>query len=177
MGLSRLPPAELGFVRPRSWPLAVTLAIAAGILFKLAMKAVVMPLLGAPPVNAHYHYLEGNAAALPGMLFAVVVGAGFSEELLYRGFLFERLGRLWGRGLAALAGTVLLTATLFAAAHYPDQGVPGVQQAAVFGLVFGAVYARRREIVTLMVAHAAFDITAVVLIYQGWENAVAQWLW
>jgi hypothetical protein len=42
--------------------------IAGGVLFgaafKLAMKSVVMPLFGAPPVNATFHYLAGNQAAL-----------------------------------------------------------------------------------------------------------------
>ncbi|TMA33009.1 MAG: CPBP family intramembrane metalloprotease, partial [Deltaproteobacteria bacterium] len=56
------------------------------------MKAVVMPLFGAPAINPAYHYLAGNTAALPGMILAVIFGAGFGEEIFFRGYLFERLG-------------------------------------------------------------------------------------
>ena len=34
------------------------------------------------------------------MLFAVIVGAGFGEETVFRGYLFERLGKLFGPGVA-----------------------------------------------------------------------------
>ena len=69
----------------------------------------------------------------------MVVGAGFGEETLFRGYLFERLGRLFGAGVWAKVSIVLLTSVLFALAHYPEQGLPGVQQAMVVGLVFGTI--------------------------------------
>jgi hypothetical protein len=52
-------------VRPKSWLRSIAIGLVFGALFKLAMKAVVMPLLGAPAVNAPYHYLAGNAAGTP----------------------------------------------------------------------------------------------------------------
>jgi len=163
----------LGFAPPRSWTRIVAIGIPFGIAFKLAMKAIVMPLFGAPAVNPRYHYLAGNTAALPWILYAVIVGAGFGEETVFRGFFFERLGKLLGAGRAALAVTVLLTSGLFALAHYHDQGLPGVEQAAVTGLVFGTIYGVTRQLWLPMVAHATFDVTAVALIYRNWESAVA----
>ena len=174
--LSKTPWSALGFVRPRSWPATVAAGVAFGIALKLVMKAVVMPLLGAPPVNAAYHFLAGNPAALPGMLAAVIIGAGFGEEVFFRGYLFERIDRLLGGGRAALTAIVLFTAALFAAAHYQNQGVPGVEQAAVTGLVFGTMFAWRRQIWVVMLAHAAFDVTAVALIYWNLEEPAARLL-
>jgi membrane protease YdiL (CAAX protease family) len=69
-----------------------------------------------------------------------------------------------------------LTSGLFALAHYKDQGVPGVEQAAVTGLVFGSIYAVTGQLWIPMVAHAAFDVTAVAMIYWNWESTVAHWL-
>jgi membrane protease YdiL (CAAX protease family) len=88
--------------------------------------------------------------------------------------MFERLGKLLGRSAGARALTVLATATLFGLAHYPGQGVPGVQQALVVGLVFGTIFAVRGRIWMLMSAHAAFDLAAIVIIYGGLETAVAR---
>jgi membrane protease YdiL (CAAX protease family) len=164
---------EIGYVRPKSWVRAVVVGIAFGIAFKFLMKMIVMPLLGSEPINQTYHYLVGNQAALPWMFYAVIVGAGFGEETVFRGFMFERLGRLFGPGARARVLIVLLTAAWFGLAHYFDQGIPGVQQATVVGLVFGTIFAVTGRIFMLMIAHAAFDLTAMAMIYWNLESIVA----
>ncbi len=173
---SHTPWREIGYVRPVSWVSDLAIGICFGGVFKLFMKAMVMPLLGADPINPAYHYLVGNSAALPGMLYAVVVGAGFGEETVFRGYLFERLGRLFGAGVWAKVSIVLLTSVLFALAHYPEQGLAGVQQAMVVGLVFGTMFAVTGRIWKLMFAHAAFDVIAVAIIYWNLEYAVAHFV-
>jgi uncharacterized protein len=170
--VSDTPWSELGFSRPPpgSWWRIVAIGIGLGVALKLIMKAIVMPLLGAPPTNEAYRFLVGNAAALPAVLYLVIVGAGFGEETLFRGYLFERLGKLFRRGLWTKALIVFLTAAFFGVVHYPEQGMPGVEQALLVGLVFGSIYAFTQRLWMLMVAHAAFDLTAVAIIYFGWER-------
>jgi len=170
---SHTPWREIGFVRPASWAIDLAVGICFGAALKLLMKAVVMPLLGADPVNAAYHHLVGNTAALPGMLYAVVIGAGFGEETVFRGYLFERLGKLFGGGTGAKVSTVLITTALFGLAHYPEQGIAGVQQATVVGLLFGAIFAVTGRIWMLVFVHAVFDVVAVAIIYWDLESAVA----
>jgi membrane protease YdiL (CAAX protease family) len=171
--LSRTPWRDLGFVRPKSWLLTVTIGVALGVVLKLVMKAVVMPLLGADPVNHVYHYVAGNPVALAGMIFIVVAGGGFGEELVYRGFLFERLGKLLGHGRSAKIAIVLITTAVFAAMHVFDQGVAGAEQAVFTGLVFGSIFAAAGRIWIPMIAHAAFDLAALALIYWNLEPGVA----
>ena len=172
---SQTPWHELGFVRPKSWTRSIVIGAFFGAVFKLVMKAIVMPLLGAPAVNAHYHFLTGNTAALPGMIATLIIVAGFGEETLYRGYMFERLGKLVGSSRRAKIAIVLITTTLFAAAHYPDQGIPGVEQAVFTGLVFGGIFAVTGELFMLMVAHATFDLVALALIYWNVEAKVILW--
>ena len=174
--LSRTPWHEIGYVRPRSWIGSIALGIAFGCTFKLAMKAIVMPLLGAPPINQAFHYLAGNTAALPGILFAVIIGAGFGEETLFRGYAFERLGKLLGPGVGAKTFIVLITSAWFGAAHYPFQGLAGAEQATIVGLVVGTIFAIRGRLFMLMVAHAAFDVIAVAIIYWDLEYEVAHFI-
>jgi len=173
--LSGTPWRDLGFVRPRNWALTIAGGVVLGVAFKLAMKSIVMPLLGAPPMNQAFQFLAGNANEFHKLLLMVVIGAGFGEEVLFRGYLFDRSARVLGRGPAATVATVIVTSLLFAAAHYITQGVPGVEQGLVTGLVFGAIYARTRALPLLMIAHATFDITAAYLIYHRLETAVAHW--
>ena len=172
--LARVPLQELGFARPRRWAPTVVGGILFGVALKLVMKSVVMPLFGADPVNQAFRYLAGNTAALPWVLYAVTVGAGFGEETIFRGFAFERLRRLFGPSAAATVVIIVLTAVWFGAEHYSLQGLAGVRQATVVGLIFGAVFAVTRRLPMLIVAHIAFDITAVALIYWELETAVAR---
>ncbi|HEV2045203.1 MAG TPA: type II CAAX endopeptidase family protein [Chthoniobacterales bacterium] len=171
--LSRTPWREIGYVRPKSWTRTLVIGIVFGVAFKFAMKAIVMPLLGTPPINQAYHFLAGNTAVLPGMLFVLIVNAGFGEETFFRGWMFERLGKLFGFAVWAKTFIVLLTSVSFSAAHYASQGLPGVEQAIFTGLVFGTIFALTGRIFMLMIAHAAFDLTALAMIYWNFESDVA----
>ena len=174
--LSRTPWREIGYVRPRSWALTVAIGIPFGVAFKLLMKAIVMPLLGADPINHAYQYLVGNPAALPAALYLMIVVAGFGEETFYRGYLFERFGKRLGRSLGAKIVTVLVTSVFFASLHYFEQGLAGAEQATITGLVFGTIFAVTGRIWMLMIAHAAFDLTAIAIIYWNLESAVAHFV-
>jgi membrane protease YdiL (CAAX protease family) len=171
--ISNTPWRELGFVRPRSWAKTISIGIIFGVAFKFAMKALVMPLFGAPPINWAYHFVTGNSAVIPSMVYTMIVVAGFGEETFYRGWMFERLGKLFGQSVPAKVAMVLITATLFASMHYPDQKLPGVEQALVTGLIFASIFAMTGRIFMLMVAHAAFDLTALWMIYYGLETRIA----
>jgi membrane protease YdiL (CAAX protease family) len=171
--LSRTPWREIGYVRPRSWIGVLVIGVVFGIAFKFLMKAVVMPLLGADPINQAYHYLAGNRAALPGMLYIIIAGAGFGEETIFRGWMFERFGKLFGASVWAKALIVLITATWFGLDHYTVQGLAGLENATIVGLVFGTIFALTGRIFMLMVAHAAFDLTALAIIYWNLESDVA----
>lgn len=170
--LSRTPWRALGFVSPKSWFGTVTYGIAFGVVFKIVMKTLVMPLLGAEPVNHPYHFLAGNTAMLPAATWAMLV-AGFGEETVFRGYFFERGAKLFGCSAAARAGVVLLTSGLFGAAHYADQGLTGAEQAAITGLVFGTIFSNTGRIFFVMFAHAAFDLAALAIIYWDLEYKVA----
>jgi membrane protease YdiL (CAAX protease family) len=172
--LSRTPWRDLGFVRSRHWVRTVILWIAFGVAFKFAMKSIVMPLLGAPPVNQAFHFLVGNTAAIPEMLYVIVIGAGFGEEMIFRGWAFERLGKIFGSAAWARALIVVFTSAWFGYEHYSLQGTPGVQQASIVGLVFGSIFAVTGRIIPLMIAHTAFDLAAVAMIYWDFEIAVAR---
>jgi uncharacterized protein len=174
--LSRTPWREIGYARPRSWISSILIGVTFGVALKFVMKALVMPLLDAPPINPAYHFLAGNTAALPWMLYLLLAGAGFGEETVFRGWMFERLGKLFGQSTAAKIAIVLITSIWFGLAHYAFQGLPGVEQALIFGLVFGSIFALTGRIFMLMIAHAAFDLTALAMIFWDFETSVAHFI-
>jgi membrane protease YdiL (CAAX protease family) len=139
-------------------------------------KAADCGLLGAPAVNPAYRHFIGNPVVLPGTISVAIVGAGCGEESVFRGFFFERGTKLLGRGFTATACMVLVSAAAFGGLHYFAQGVFGAEQATIFALVLGIIFAERRELWFLVVAHAAFDITTVLIIYFNAEYTVAHLL-
>ena len=170
---SRTPWRAIGYVRPRSWPRTIVIGTVFGVALKFAMKSIVMPLLGAPPVNAAFHFLAHNPAEVPWLLYTVIIGAGFGEETIFRGWAFERLGRLIGSAPWAKVVIVLFTSAWFGYEHLGFQGMPGVQNAAIVGLVFGSIFAVTGRLFLLMIAHVAFDLAAFAMIYWEFETAVA----
>jgi hypothetical protein len=174
---SRTPWSEIGFSRPDSWVATIGLGIALGLALRGLMKFLVMPLLGAPAVNPAFHHLEGNSAALPLAIFMMGFVAAFGEEVVMRGFLFERLTRLLGRGKAAMTTIVLVTAILFGLGHYSLQGPAGAQHAAIMGLVFGSLYALTNRLWLPVVTHAAFNLAGLAIIYLGVGAELDAWFW
>jgi uncharacterized protein len=174
--LSHTPWREIGYVRPKSWIGSLVVGIAVGVVLKLVLKVIVMPLLGADPINQAYHYLVGNPTAAAPLVFQMIITAGFGEETFFRGYMFERLGKLLGQSLSAKVVTVLVTSVIFAALHYFEQGLAGAQQAMITGLVFGTIFAVTGRIGMLMCAHAAFDLTALAIIYWNLESVVAHFV-
>ncbi|MFN2622387.1 MAG: lysostaphin resistance A-like protein [Chthoniobacterales bacterium] len=171
--LSRTPWRDLGFVRPRNWIRTLVVGTVFGVALKFAMQSIVMPVLGAAPVNAPFHFLAHNPAEVPWMLYTIIVVAGFGEEMLFRAWAFERFGKLLGTASWAKAIAVFITSVLFGYAHYGFQGMPGVQNATIVGLAFGSVFAVTGRIYLLMIAHVAFDLVAYAMIYWEFETAVA----
>lgn len=170
--LSHTPWREIGYIKPRSWIMNLAAGVVFGVALKFVMKALVMPILGAAPVNPAYHFLTGNRAALPAAVWAMLM-AGVGEETVFRGYLFERLGKLLGQSRGAKIAIVLISSALFGLAHYVGQGLTGVEQAIITGLVFGAIFAFSGRLFMLMCAHAAFDLAAVAMIYWNFETRVA----
>ncbi len=172
--LSRTPWRQIGLVRPESWLRGLLIGVALGLAFKFAMKAVVLPLLGAPAVGSALGDLAANPRRALFLIGYMIVGAGFCEELVFRGYLFERLGKLWGDGAGARLMILLATTLFFAGLHYP-QGVPGIVNAALGGLLSGTVYLlARKRLFTVIVLHASFDLSALALNYFHLEEALSR---
>lgn len=92
------------------------------------------------------------------LLVAVVIG-GFAEEVLYRGYAFERIsahtGSLW---LAALVPLLL-----FSLAHVPLWGWAAAGSMALSGGVLTAWYAWHRDLTANVIAHCITDFVGIVL--------------
>ncbi len=91
---------------------------------------------------------------------AIVLTAGITEEILFRGYPIERLisitGRTtWGAGIAYLAFVLL---------HIPFWGLGGTIQIGVWSLVITGLYVRRRNLPACMLMHILNDAYAFIFL-------------
>jgi membrane protease YdiL (CAAX protease family) len=87
-----------------------------------------------------------------GWVFPIAMFIGVYEEILFRGFILSRLRALCGS--SALA--ILLSSAVFGALHF-SQGLVGMCQTAVVGLVLAILATRTRSIWPAILSHATID--------------------
>ena len=100
------------------------------------------------------------------LLVLAALRAGLTEEVIFLGFLFDRLRRLgW-----SWTGVIVSTAMLRGSYHL-YQGWPSALGNVVMGLVFGWCYKRWGRVMPQVVAHSVIDIIA----FFGYPLAAAWW--
>jgi membrane protease YdiL (CAAX protease family) len=153
----------VGPARDRPWFTLLLTALMLG--FSLLLFQVVQPLVAelvyGPGAWAEAAYFFKRIPR-PLALYSVLVlplTAGVCEELVWRGYLLTRFERLL-RGRVWVA--MLLQALLFGLWHGPSPFLPF----SVFaGAVAGALYARTRRLVPLVVSHWLGDAVGLALAY------------
>lgn len=143
------------------------------IVFAIALAAfvagaVVMADVTTAPQGADmsgYNYLQGNLPMLLLALAGVYVVSSFGEEVIYRGFLINRLAEIGHHGTAAWGIAVVASAVVFGLAHF-SWGIVGVVQTGFMGLALAIAYlVTKRNLGILILAHAYIDTLLLVPMY------------
>jgi membrane protease YdiL (CAAX protease family) len=141
--------------------LAMTAFVAGGMLMQSFASA------GAAADTSGYDYLRGNLPRLLMALAAVYVVSSFGEEVLYRGFLINRMEAVIGKGRVATGAAITASAVIFGLAHF-NWGVVGIVQTFFMGLVLALAYViTSRNLWALVLAHALMDTLLLVQVYAG----------
>ena len=161
--------ADLGFRRPARW--ATAPAWAFGILVVFVVAQNVVPLLAAPffdlpePDMSRYDVVRGNLAAAVSLALLLPLTAAIPEEMLYRGFLIERLTRLFAGTKAAPVLAVLAQAAIFGSVHF-QWGFGGIVVTAIMGAVWGFAFLLcGRNLWIVIIAHSAAHIAMLTQLY------------
>ena len=109
--------------------------------------------------------LDASWWTIPLLLLAAV-RAGLTEEVIFIGFLFDRLRRLGWGWWAVILSTAALRAT-----YHAYQGFGAMLGNFAMGVVFGWCYRRWGRVMPLVIAHTLIDVIAFV----GYPLAAALW--
>jgi membrane protease YdiL (CAAX protease family) len=162
---------DVGLCRFRNWKTTLGLGVVAGLLLEGFELFVTQPLLvkwlGKQPDFDVFRALHGN---LKWTLLAIVGAwtlAAFGEEMVYRGYLMNRVADLLNRTRGAWLLSLIVVHVAFGLAH-AYQGVTGVIDEGLMGLLLGLIYLRTgRNLSVPIVAHGVSDSLDFVLIFLG----------
>ena len=102
------------------------------------------------------------------LLLLAALRAGLTEEVIFIGYLFDRLRRLgWGWW------SIILTTAALRGAYHAYQGIGPIVGNFAMGVVFGWCYRRWGRVMPLVIAHTVIDIVAFVG-YPARRGAVAR---
>lgn len=162
---------DLGFRLTPGWPRLVLIGVLAGFAMSALELLVTQPLLvsltGEWPDLSDFRAMIGNEKLL--LLFVALAWtlAAFGEELVWRGWVLNRLIDLFGVGRTASGAALIVMSIIFGFAH-GYQGMTGVAENIMSGLLLGGLYlATGRNLVAPIIAHGLIDTIDFVLIYLG----------
>jgi membrane protease YdiL (CAAX protease family) len=161
----------VGLARPASWRRTLALGAAVGIALQVLSEFVTEPLFTAlthQPVDvSEFKLLVGNVKLL--LLYFVVVWtlAAFGEEMTYRGYVLNRAADLAGRRPWSWVAGLLFVTLLFGFGH-SYQGLAGMLDTGLHGLLLGALYlASGRNLWVCVIAHGVSDTIALIMAFLG----------
>ncbi|MFN2510414.1 MAG: lysostaphin resistance A-like protein [Pyrinomonadaceae bacterium] len=162
---------NLGLRRPTSWRNTLLLGVGIGVGYQYFSLYVLEPLIaratGNLPDVSQFAPLIGNTFFLFLSLIVSWTLAAFGEELVYRGYLMNRVADLVGANRAGWLISLIVVSILFGVSHL-YQGTSGIIVITLHGLLLGALYlATGRNLWVPIIAHGLNDTVGFILIYLG----------
>lgn len=162
---------DVGLRRPDRWLSTIGFALLVGAGYQALDILLIVPLLEQlTGESIDLSILSGLRGDLPALLVFLAISwteAAFIEEMFFRGYFLNRLTNLAGRERFGIAIALIVNALVFGAAH-AYQGITGVLDTFLAGLVLGLLYMlARRNLWLPILTHGIIDTIGFLLIYAG----------
>lgn len=138
--------------------------------YQLIFNFAVEPVLNLwlPSINIQaLGNIKGNLQQLFILLVTTWIIGAVLEEVIFRGYLINRLLDLFGDSFLSKIMAVVLASLTFGFVHY-YQGMHGVISTGIFGLFQGTLFLlNKRKLFIPMIVHGTFDTISFILLYSG----------
>lgn len=162
---------DVGLARPASWRRTVTIGVVCGVGMELLELFFTQPLLvkltGKMPDFSDFDSIRGNWKLLLLFLALTWTLAAFGEEMVYRGYLMNRVAGLFRSPKVAWAVSLILVNIVFGLGHI-DQGITGQVENMINGLLLGTIFlATGCNLWAAVIAHGVTDTVDFLLLFLG----------
>ncbi|MGA9567740.1 MAG: type II CAAX endopeptidase family protein [Candidatus Korobacteraceae bacterium] len=162
---------DVGLARPANWRRTIVIGAVCGLGMELLELFVTQPLLvkltGKMPDFSDLGELHGNWKLT--LLFIALSWtlAAFGEEMVYRGYLMNRVAGLFRNPKIAWTISLVVVSFVFGLGHI-DQGVTGQVENMIDGLLLGVIFlATGCNLWAAIIAHGVADTVDILLMYLG----------
>ena len=162
---------DVGLTKNRSWLLTLALGVGAGLVMEAFELFVSQPLLirftGKQPDLSDFQAIHGNLKLALIFLGLVWTLAAFGEEMVWRGYLMNRVADLGKRTRLAWTVSLVVVNLAFGSAH-SYQGITGLIDEGLMGVLLGVMYLGAGcNLFVPIVAHGVADTVDLLLIFFG----------
>ena len=156
-------PADIGLRKPKSWSWALIYGL---VLATLLFGFVYMTeKLGFHRELSHFDFIKDNLPATLMLVLFAFYGAGFYEEVVFRGFILDRFLKVFGANKTGWVLAALAQGVIFGLGHFA-QGVNGMLLTGALGFVFGLIFAFGGwNLWPLIIGHGLYDASRFVYVY------------
>ncbi len=161
--------SKLGMARPSSWRRTVVIGLSAGLFF-VFLKVfigvlIIRPLVHMPPNMQAFSSVYHNIVFFIGVLISSWTEAAFAEEMIFRGYLMNRLADLFGHNFLGWTIALVVQAVVFASIH-SYQGLAGMLSTGLGGILLGLLYlSTKRNLWNCVIAHGLNDTIASFFLF------------
>ena len=169
MRLRQLSWSDVGLRLYRNWRTTLLIGVAAGIAIEVLELFCTQPLLvritGQMPDLSAFNRVAGNVRWLAISLVLTWTLFAFGEEMVFRGYLMDRIARLLNQTRSGWMIALITASLVFGLSHF-QQGVTGVTENFLDGLILGALYWKLGcNLAVPIVAHGVTDTIDFVLLF------------
>ena len=162
---------DVGLARPANWRRTIFIGILCGLGIELLELFVTQPLLvkitGKMPDLSDLGDMRGNWKLLLLFLPLTWTLAAFGEEIVYRGYLMNRVAGLFRDRRVAWTISLIVVSFVFGLGHI-DQGMTGQVENMIDGLLLGLIFlATGRNLWAAIITHGLTDTIDILLLYLG----------
>jgi hypothetical protein len=162
---------NVGLTRNRGWWLTLALGVGAGLLMEGFELFVSQPLLiritGKQPDLSDFQAIYGNLKWTLILLALTWPLAAFGEEMVWRGYLMNRVAGLAKNTSLAWVVSLVAVNMAFGYAH-SYQGITGIIDEGLMGVLLGLLYlGTGRHLCAPIIAHGIADSIDLLLIFFG----------
>jgi len=161
--------SDLGFMRPKRWGITA-LQVAAILITFIAAQNLVPQIISIfieipDPDMSRYESISGNLGLAIAMAFLFPITASIPEEIIYRGFLMDRISSIFSQKKGVSIIAVFTQGIIFSLVHF-QWGIGGMILTLSMGIIWGVAYLLcGRNLWVVILAHSGGHILFVIYLY------------
>ena len=162
----------LGFEREKFsyknfFVLAPLVALGLFIFYIFILVPGITKLTGVPIDYSFFKEITGNLKTFLISLAFILVGSGFGEEIIFRGYFMRQFVKFFGESKISIALSIILITGFFGFMH-SGQGITGQIVTFVIGSIIALIfYLRKYDLWFVCSVHCFFNTIALTSIYFG----------